>query len=323
MGALFAFNLERRETGASWYSQDQSNIYYNQGMDTLASRKEQTADILRLLRADLGMSQTERVNELLRLRNAQRVLRENTGALFASRATEEEELDSWHSSGFNSVNVLEEEYPELLLGVKEAPGILYWQGQLEPSELGVSIVGSRSADSAVLEVTREFAAMLAEENIPVISGLAKGIDTAAHEGALSVGGRTIAVMGTGLDKTYPAENKNLRHEIQTRQGLVVTQFEPYSDTHRFNFPMRNAVMSGYGLATVVMAATEKSGTRHQVKAAVKHGRKVIFTGRVANTIKWANDLVVQGKAISVTSLEHAVGVAKEVIDERNSQTVLF
>ncbi|MEY8577196.1 DNA-processing protein DprA [Corynebacteriaceae bacterium 6-324] len=292
-------------------------------MSTLASRKEQTADILRLLRADLGMSQTERVNELLRLRNAQRVLLDNTSTLFASRTAEEEELDSWHSSGFNSVNVLEEEYPELLLGVREAPGILYWQGTLNPSELGVSIVGSRAADSAVLRITREFAAMLATEGIPVISGLAKGIDTAAHEGALSVGGRTIAVMGTGLDKTYPAENKHLREDIQANQGLVMTQFEPYSDTHRFNFPMRNAVMSGYGLATVVMAATEKSGTRHQVKAAVKHGRKVIFTGRVANYVKWANELVMQGKAVSVTSLEHAVDVAQSVIDERNSQTMLF
>lgn len=292
-------------------------------MNTLSSHKEQTADILRLLRSDLALSQTERVNELLRLQDAQRVLDENTRTLFASQATEEEDLRFWHDSGFNTVSVLEDEYPRLLREVREAPGILYWQGTLHPAEVGVSLVGSRAATPEALDATRSLASMLAAAGIPVISGLAKGIDTAAHTGALEAGGRTIAVMGTGLEKTYPSENQSLRESIQHHYGLIISQFEPYSKTHKFNFPMRNAVMSGYGLATIVMAATEKSGTKHQVQAAVKHGRKVIFTGRVANTVSWAHKLVRQGKALSVVSLEDAVRVVTDIIEEQNSQAALF
>lgn len=287
-------------------------------MHTLTRPEEQNADILRLLRADLGLSQVERTDELVRLGDAQSVINEHSTTLFASHTSEEEEIEQWKNQGYNLVNILEDRYPTVLRDVRESPAILYWQGKLETEEKGVSIVGSREASPAAIEASFQLAKSLAQRGIPVISGLARGIDTAAHEGAIAAGGRTIAIMGTGLDRTSPVANRALREKIQTEDGLVLSQFEPGAPVKRFNFPMRNAVMSGYGLATIVMAATEKSGTRHQVRAAIGHGRKVIFTGTVANKVKWANDLVEQGKAERVTSLDEAVETTLEIINKREN-----
>ncbi|MCT2189106.1 DNA-protecting protein DprA [Corynebacterium kefirresidentii] len=287
-------------------------------MHTLTRPEEQNADILRLLRADLGLSQVERTDELVRLGDAQSVINEHSTTLFASHTSEEEEIEQWKNQGYNLVNILEDRYPTVLRDVRESPAILYWQGKLETEEKGVSIVGSREASPAAIEASFQLAKSLAQRGIPVISGLARGIDTAAHEGAIAAGGRTIAIMGTGLDRTSPVANRALREKIQTEDGLVLSQFEPGAPVKRFNFPMRNAVMSGYGLATIVMAATEKSGTRHQVRAAIGHGRKVIFTGTVANKVKWANDLVEQGKAERVTSLDEAVETTLKIINKREN-----
>lgn len=292
-------------------------------MHTLAKPLEQNANILRLLRSELGISQIEKTDELVRMGAPQAVIDEYIQTIFASKASEYSEIIDWQARGYNLVNILEDEYPVILRDVRESPAILYWQGELKPKEVGVSVVGSRDASPQAVQASFQLAQRLATQGIPVISGLARGIDTAAHEGALSVNGRTIAIMGTGLDRTSPVTNRSLRDRIQTHGGLVLSQFEPDSPVRRYNFPMRNAVMSGYGLATVVMAATEKSGTRHQVKAALNHGRKVIFTGTVANSVEWARKLVDENKAIRVTSLTEAVDASVEVTRGYDEQTKLF
>lgn len=292
-------------------------------MRTLAKSLEQNADILRLLRSDLGISQIERTDELIRTGDPKAVIDDYIQTIFAAKASEDIEITDWQSRGYNLVNILEDKYPAILREVRESPAILYWQGELRPEEAGVSVVGSRDASPRTVEAAFQLARRLASEEIPVISGLARGIDAAAHEGALSVGGRTIAIMGTGLDRTSPIGNRDLRYRIQAHGGLVLSQFEPDSPVQKYNFPMRNAVMSGYGLATIVMAATEKSGTRHQVKAALNHGRKVIFTGTVANRIGWARELVDKNKAILVTSLAEAVEASIDVTRGYGEQTKLF
>lgn len=292
-------------------------------MHTLANPLEQNANILRLLRSDLGISQIERTDELVRMGDPQAVIDEYIQTIFPSKASEENEIIDWQSRGFNLVNILEPEYPVILRDVRESPAILYWQGKLSPKEAGVSVVGSRDASTKAVEAAFQLGKRLASNDIPVISGLARGIDTAAHEGALSVGGRTIAIMGTGLERTSPVTNRDLRNRIQNHDGLVLSQFEPDSPVRKYNFPMRNAVMSGYGLATIVMAATEKSGTRHQVKAALSHGRKVILTGTIANYVEWAKKLVDENKAIRVTSLDEAVEASIDVIRGYGEQTGLF
>lgn len=292
-------------------------------MKTITPSTKRNAGILRLLRADLEISQVERTDELVRLGDPQAVIDEYSKSIFEVDSAEEIDIHNWQERGFNLVSILEQDYPVILRDVRESPALLYWQGQLSPHEKGVSIVGSREASPEAIQASFQLASELSKQGIPVISGLARGIDAAAHRGALSVGGRTIAIMGTGLDQTSPVINKELRFQIEENNGLVLSQFEPDSEVRKFNFPMRNAVMSGYGVATIVMAATEKSGTRHQVKAALAHGRKVIFTGTVANNVQWANRLILQGKAIRVNSLDKAIEAAQGVTCSYGRQTTLF
>lgn len=283
-----------------------------------------TAQVLRLVHADLDISQTERIDRLVSAGDPLTVLREQ--GVVGSRpdfSAEIATISDWRAQGFGITDVLDEEYPALLSEVREAPGVIYWQGSLRPAEMGVCIVGSRDATSSVLDETYKLAGLLAMRNVPVISGLARGIDTAAHQGAVDAHGRTIAVMGTGLERTYPPANTQLRQRIQQGEGLVLTQFAPGANVAKWNFPMRNAVMSGYGAATLVMAAGEKSGTKHQAQAAVKHGRRVIFPESVVDSVSWAHEMVAKGKARSVVSISEACDALVQAIDDHQFEMTLF
>lgn len=159
------------------------------------------------------------------------------------------------------------------------------------------MVGSRDADDAALRVASHVSAALVEAGLTVVSGLAAGIDAAAHAAALGASGRTVAVMGTGLERTSPRANTRLRADIVESGGLVMTQFEPGATVTRANFPMRNAVMSGYGITTFVVTAGERSGTRIQATKTVEHGRGVILARRVAETTSWGRELARTGRAL--------------------------
>jgi DNA processing protein len=124
----------------------------------------------------------------------------------------------------------------------------------------------------------------------VIAGLVRGIDTVAHRATLDAGGRTVAVIGTGIGQVYPAENRGLQQEIAAR-GLVLSQFWPDAPPQKHTFLMRNATMSGYGLATVVVEAGQTSGAQAQARMAVEHGRQVILTDRVVAGNEWAQQLI--------------------------------
>jgi DNA processing protein len=116
------------------------------------------------------------------------------------------------------------------------------------------------------------------------------LSTAAHRAAVDSGGRTVAVIGTGIGRTYPAEDRGLQDEI-ARRGLVLSQFWPDAGPDKHTFPMRNVCLSGYGLATVVVEASEKSGARIQARLAVEHGRQVILTDQVVVRNEWAQALL--------------------------------
>lgn len=265
-----------------------------------AVRPPSHRDILRLTRLPkktLPLSQPERVQALLEHGSVTDILNEYRPDLALGLDAEEppseveRDLQSWRDRGYRVTSIFDDDYPHLLREVHEAPALVYTQGEIVPQEQGVSIVGSRTAPDGALSAAFDLSQELSRQGIPVISGLARGIDTAAHHGALAVGGRTIAVMGTGLDHTYPEENWDLRRRIIDERGLILSQFEPPAGPTKASFPMRNQVMSGYGVATIVMAATEKSGTRHQAQAASAHGRAIIFAGSVAADVSWARDLV--------------------------------
>lgn len=218
------------------------------------------------------------------------------GALFpavdaeAELAAAAEQIAQWRTQGYPFVTVLDDDYPMRLRDIREVPPFLFYEGDLRRHDEAMSVVGSRSATPWGLEFAAEGAHLLVSEGLSVIAGLAAGIDTAAHRAALDSGGRTVAFIGTGISHTYPKENSDLQREIAKR-GLLLSQFYPDAPPTRQSFPMRNASMSGYGEATIVIEAGEHSGTRIQARLAGEHGRPVILTDRVAATTTWGHALV--------------------------------
>ncbi|MDX6287740.1 MAG: processing protein [Frankiales bacterium] len=209
----------------------------------------------------------------------------NTGQvdLFASPedldvqlAATEKEIAQWTNEDMRLVTLLDPDYPQQLRMIHQRPPFLLYRGRLDPTDAtGVAVVGTREATSQGIERAGEIASGLAERGVPVISGLARGIDAAAHQGALDAGGRTVAVIGTGLRRAYPKENADLQERL-SRDHLVLSQFWPDSPPTKHSFPMRNAVMSGYAAATVVVEAGARSGAKMQARLALEHGRPVFL-----------------------------------------------
>ncbi|HEB54509.1 MAG TPA: DNA-processing protein DprA [bacterium] len=182
---------------------------------------------------------------------------------------------------------------------KFAPSELFCEGDVtllqEPS---VSIVGSRSATKAGLARARRFAMLLVERGITVVSGLADGIDTAAHWSAIENGGRTIAVLGTPLDKASPAKNRDLQGLIM-REHLAVSQFAPGTKTGRHSFPLRNRTMALISGATVIMEAVDGSGSLHQAWEAIRLGRQVFVAKSLVDNaeLEFPQELVSYGAEV--------------------------
>lgn len=230
------------------------------------------------------------------------------------------DLAGWRSAGLGFLTFRDREYPAQLREIHEMPPVLFHRGRLLAAEIGVSVVGSRNASSRGRDIARAVATGLADRQITVIAGLAKGIDTAAHQAALDTGGRTVAVIGTGINQSYPAENRNLQARI-AREGLVISQFWPDAPPTKHSFPMRNAVMSGFGRATVVVEAGEHSGARIQARKAVGHGRPVILTDLVVDANTWPADLIgqpgvhVASSTAEIMSLVENIVAAQKTVDE--------
>ena len=166
-------------------------------------------------------------------------------------------------------------YPPLLTCIPDPPPVLWAHG--DPHVLGrpaVAIVGSRAATPYALQVARRLAGELAEKGVVVASGLARGVDSAAHEGCLAAGGQTVAVLGSGLDRIYPAEHRALSRKISAK-GLLVSELPPGSPPLPGNFPLRNRIISGISLGTVVVEASESSGSLITAACALRQGRDVM------------------------------------------------
>ncbi len=178
--------------------------------------------------------------------------------------------------GIRRVRREDAEYPDWLRQIYEPPPLLWAQGRLCADEgaRSVAVVGARGATPAGLGFTRTLAADLAAAGLTIVSGLARGIDTAAHQGALEAGGRTVAVLGCGLDQVYPRENTALARTI-AGQGAVVSEFPPGTGPWKQNFPRRNRTIAGWARVTVVVEAGAKSGALHTARAALEEGREVM------------------------------------------------
>src|SRR5437867_8845052 len=168
----------------------------------------------------------------------------------------------------------DERYPELLRAIYDPPAVLYCDGSVEPGDRqAVAIVGSRQATPYGLRITETLAGELSALGFTILSGFARGIDAAAHRAALAVGGRTIAVLGCGLDVDYPPGHASLHAEI-AGSGAVLTEFAPGTPPRATNFPRRNRIISGLALGVVVVEAAEDSGSLITARLALEQGREV-------------------------------------------------
>ncbi|QOJ29781.1 MAG: DNA-protecting protein DprA [Ignavibacteriales bacterium] len=211
---------------------------------------------------------------------------EGIGPLLASRInlaakgidvftqTTQKLIDTCHRKDIGLLTLWDDEYPYLLKNISDPPVILYYKGALLNQEVNpVAIVGTRTPTQYGKNQAERMAVILAQKNITIISGMARGIDSIAHRGALSAGARTLAILGSGVDVIYPPENADLAYEI-TKNGLLLSEFEPGTKPDGINFPKRNRIIAGMSLGTIVVESGIEGGAIHTAKLALDSGREV-------------------------------------------------
>ena len=206
-------------------------------------------------------------------------------------------LDAVNENGWKIVTPSSEFYPHNLLSLQDLPLVLYVDGDetVLTNELSVSVVGARKASDYGKSVARALSSALSEKGFTIVSGGALGIDSAAHQGALDEKGKTICVLGCGLGTNYLMDNKPLRDEI-VRNGALVTEFPPFTPASRRTFPLRNRIISGMTLGTIVVEAGERSGSLITARCALEQGRDVFAVpgDLVSSSFLGTNNLIRNG-----------------------------
>ena len=232
------------------------------------------------------------------------------------------DLDGSLQRGYRIVTQAAGDFPPLLREIPDPPPFLYVHGRLTDDIRNIAVVGSRNATRYGITTANRLGADLALRGITVVSGMALGIDSAAHEGALAAGGRTVAVLGSGLGKIYPAQNRNLFHRI-AQSGAVVSEFPLMADPDGHNFPVRNRIISGMSLGTVVVEATRRSGSLITAGLAAEQNREVFAVPGSIHSFKstGTHTLIKQGAKLA----EHAGDIIEELSHmigtENRSETV--
>nr|AJV88372.1 nucleotide-binding protein [Streptomyces drozdowiczii] len=220
-----------------------------------------------------------------------------------ARARVDDELTAAGKAGARLVTVLDKDYPANLRVIGNLPPFLFYRGDLDQGDArSIAVVGTRQASEDGLRRAARMARELLEHDVVIASGLAKGIDAAAHQATLTAGGRTFAVMGTGIAApVYPAENRPLAKAILDAGGALLSQFWPTSPPAKYTFPRRNVVTSGTTLGSVVIEASSTSGAKMQARLAAEHGKLVFLIRSLADTQPWAQKMLDEGRAILVTA----------------------
>ncbi|MBD3425761.1 MAG: DNA-protecting protein DprA [Candidatus Omnitrophica bacterium] len=230
----------------------------------------------------------------------------NKDLLRGARNSEDfaEEMEYITSRGIRLLCPGQKGYPGALREIYDPPAVLFIKGQFRPEDANaVAVVGSRRCTSYGERMARELASGLAEAGITVVSGMARGIDTASHEGALRAGGRTIAVMGSGFRHIYPPEAEELAERIAER-GAVLTEYPSRQSPTRRSFPQRNRIISALCKGVVVVEAAARSGALITADFALEHGREVFAVpGRADFATSRGTNMLIQNGAKLVTRVE--------------------
>lgn len=201
----------------------------------------------------------------------------------------------------------DEEYPVNLKSIFDPPPVLYVKGKIEKQDMiSIAIVGTRTPTAYGKEVSEKFASQLAEFGVTVVSGLARGVDSWAHRGAVKQKGRTIAVLGCGLDVIYPPENSRLYEEIFQR-GAIISEFPFGVKPEKIHFPLRNRIISGMTLGTLVVEAAARSGSLITAHLALEQGREVFAVpGKVTSLYSQGTNWLIKNGAKLVSSIEDII-----------------
>ncbi len=242
--------------------------------------------------------------------------RENIESILSqeSRIDVDRTMEKLEINHIDVVTLTDSRYPHLLKNICDPPVCLYVRGKLINDEPTVGVVGSRMASGYGASIAKKISAELSGYNICVISGMARGIDTAAHQGALWAGGRTIAVFGCGLDIVYPPENRKLMERI-IEKGAVISEYPPGVQPAPHHFPIRNRIVSGMSIGILVVEAGEKSGSLITAQLALEQGRDVYaLPGNVISINSKGTNKLIQDGAKLVTSVQDIV---EEILWYRN------
>jgi DNA processing protein len=222
------------------------------------------------------------------------------------------DLTAWQNAGFEMVTVLDRQYPLLLRQIEQISPVLFATGALRADEVGVAVVGSRDASMRGRQFAAEVAEGLTKRGIAVISGLAKGIDTAAHRATVASGGRSIGVLGTGVARVYPEANRAL-HEHVAAAGVLVSPFWPDCPPDRHTLVLRNTTMAGLARASVVAEAGEYSGSRVHARYALTFARPLILSDLVVSSTRWGRKLAGRAGVYVASSVAEVLGVMDQVV----------
>ena len=243
---------------------------------------------------------------------------EKTAAAIAAVTDEQvrNELELAERAGVRIILAGDEEFPEALRNIHDCPALLYVRGRLDRNDaVALGVVGSRRCTYYGLEQAERFGGLLARAGFTVVSGGARGIDAAAHRGALAAGGRTLAVMGCGLSKTYPPENAGLFEQIVAEdRGALVSELPMAVGVQGRNFPLRNRIISGLSLGTLVVEAGRRCGAMITAREAIEQGREVFaIPGRIDSVMsQGTNDIIASGSAKLVQNLDDILDGLGEV-----------
>ena len=232
------------------------------------------------------------------------------------------EMDRIHKAGARVLHIDSPEYPRLLREIPNAPAILYIRGSFRPEdELAVAMVGTRKATAYGADMARRFANDFGKSDVTVVSGLALGIDTISHYGALDAGGRTIAVLGSGIDVIYPARNRKLAEAV-VNHGALISEYPLGTRPDARNFPARNRIISGLSRGVIVVEAPRKSGALITSSFAADQGREVYAIPGSARSpsSSGCHHLIREGATLVTTARqvleEMLVDVAKAAVQTR-------
>ena len=245
------------------------------------------------------------------------------------QARDNVDLDKiWEKIEKQGIKILtwqDETYPQRLKEIDQPPPVLYIRGDYLPDDLfAVAIVGTRRVTPYGRQITEELSSFLAANGLTVISGLARGVDAIAHQAALRAGGRTIAVLGSGVDKIYPPEHRALAEQMMER-GAIISDYAPGTPPDASNFPPRNRIISGLSLAVVVIEAGETSGALITAEFAAEQGREVFAVpgSILAPQSKGTNKLIQKGALplLSVNDLMQALDITR-VGDQKAARKIM-